>query len=221
MLGMGIYLFSARVELLERLQLLYECLVLVLQDGHAVLQTLDVLLLLPPTLTGRLPAKKLKKKCVIFYIYFQFAAFVVPVLHQPHLPLLVVVPVPALVVVVVGGGGAAARARQLHPSATAGAGEAVGEERRAGVRGGGAREGAGSSGRRGRQVVAATTGATAAELAGGSCGSGQRGGEEEGVAAVLKINKLNITKLKLISKVRADLSYGVVNILQELDSSLL
>ena len=46
----------ACVELLERLELLYECLVLVLQDGDAVLQALDVLLLLPPALAGGLSA---------------------------------------------------------------------------------------------------------------------------------------------------------------------
>ena len=40
----------ARVELLEGLELLYEGLVLVLEDRHPVLQTLDVLLLLPPAL---------------------------------------------------------------------------------------------------------------------------------------------------------------------------
>merc|ERR1719445_889666 len=54
----------ARVEFLEGLELLYECLVLVLEHGDAVLQTLDVLLLLVAALARRLP-----------------------VLHQPHLAL--------------------------------------------------------------------------------------------------------------------------------------
>ena len=44
------------VELLERLELLNQRLVLVLEHGHPALQTLDVLLLLPPTLTRSLPA---------------------------------------------------------------------------------------------------------------------------------------------------------------------
>ena len=53
-----------RVEFLQGLELLYESLVLVLEDRHPVLQTLDVLLLLVPALPGRLA-----------------------VLHQPHLAL--------------------------------------------------------------------------------------------------------------------------------------
>ena len=47
------------VELLERLELLDERLVLVLQHGHATLQTLDVLLLLPPALARRLPVRRM------------------------------------------------------------------------------------------------------------------------------------------------------------------
>lgn len=42
------------VKVFQRLQLLDQRLVLVFQDGHAVLQTLDVLFLLPATLAGRL-----------------------------------------------------------------------------------------------------------------------------------------------------------------------
>ena len=42
------------VELLQRLELLDQGLVLVLQDSHPVLQTLDVLLLLPAALPGGL-----------------------------------------------------------------------------------------------------------------------------------------------------------------------
>lgn len=45
------------VELLEGLELVDECLVLVLQYGHPVLQTLDVLLLLATTLLGCVPAR--------------------------------------------------------------------------------------------------------------------------------------------------------------------
>ena len=53
-----------RVQFLQGLELLYEGLVLVLEDRHPVLQTLDVLLLLVPALPGGLA-----------------------VLHQPHLAL--------------------------------------------------------------------------------------------------------------------------------------
>lgn len=45
------------VDVLQRFQLLDQRLVLVLQHGHAVLQTLDVLLLFPAALTGRLSAQ--------------------------------------------------------------------------------------------------------------------------------------------------------------------
>lgn len=45
----------AAVEVLERLQLLDQLLVLLLQRRYPVLETLDVLLLLPPALLGRLP----------------------------------------------------------------------------------------------------------------------------------------------------------------------
>lgn len=44
------------VQVFEGFEFLDEGFVLVLQHGHAVLQTLDVLLLLPATLAGRLPA---------------------------------------------------------------------------------------------------------------------------------------------------------------------
>ena len=53
-----------RVELLQGLELLYEGLVLILEDRHPILETLDVLLLLVPALPGGLA-----------------------VLHQPHLAL--------------------------------------------------------------------------------------------------------------------------------------
>lgn len=45
------------VQVFEGFEFLDEGFVLVLQHGHAVLQTLDVLLLLPATLAGRLPAR--------------------------------------------------------------------------------------------------------------------------------------------------------------------
>ena len=48
-------LFLSLVVFLEQTQLLDQRLVLVLQQLHAVLQTLQVLLLLPPTLPRRLP----------------------------------------------------------------------------------------------------------------------------------------------------------------------
>lgn len=51
--GSSIVLLLA-VELLQRLELLDQGLVLVLQHGHSVLQALDVLLLLAPALAGRL-----------------------------------------------------------------------------------------------------------------------------------------------------------------------
>ena len=44
-----------RVELLQLLELLDERLVLVLQHGDAILQTFDVLFLLPPAFAGGLP----------------------------------------------------------------------------------------------------------------------------------------------------------------------
>ncbi len=44
------------VELLERLQLFDQRLVLILQHGHPTLEALDVLLLLPTALLRRLPA---------------------------------------------------------------------------------------------------------------------------------------------------------------------
>ena len=43
-----------RVELLQGLELLYEGLVLILEDRHPILETLDVLLLLVPALPGGL-----------------------------------------------------------------------------------------------------------------------------------------------------------------------
>lgn len=43
-----------RVELLQGLELLYEGLVLILEDRHPILETLDVLLLLVPALLGGL-----------------------------------------------------------------------------------------------------------------------------------------------------------------------
>ena len=49
------YAITSCVKFFKWLKLLNECLVLILQHSHSVLQTLDVLLLLPPTLTGRLP----------------------------------------------------------------------------------------------------------------------------------------------------------------------
>ena len=49
------FLSTSCVKFFERLEFLNEGLVLVLEHGHPVLKTLDVLLLLPPTLPGRLP----------------------------------------------------------------------------------------------------------------------------------------------------------------------
>lgn len=46
------------VQVFEGFELLDERLVLVLQHGHAVLQTLDVLLLLPATFPCRLPVER-------------------------------------------------------------------------------------------------------------------------------------------------------------------
>lgn len=43
------------VQVFESFQFLNESFVLVLQNSHAVLQTLDVFLLLPAALSGRLP----------------------------------------------------------------------------------------------------------------------------------------------------------------------
>ena len=45
------------VQVFEGFQFLDECFVLVLQHGYAVLQTLDVFLLLPATLAGCLPVR--------------------------------------------------------------------------------------------------------------------------------------------------------------------
>ncbi len=45
------------VQVFESFEFLNEGFVLVLQHSHAVLQTLDVLLLLPATLTGCLPVR--------------------------------------------------------------------------------------------------------------------------------------------------------------------
>ena len=53
--GGGALLCFVAVQVFEGLELLDERLVLVLQHGHAVLQTLDVLLLLPAALPGSLP----------------------------------------------------------------------------------------------------------------------------------------------------------------------
>lgn len=52
------------VQVFEGFEFLDEGFVLVLQHGHAVLQTLDVLLLLPATLAGRLPAQQTPCECV-------------------------------------------------------------------------------------------------------------------------------------------------------------
>ena len=46
------------VKVFKGFQLFDECLVLVLQDGDAILQTLDVLLLLPATFSGRFSAER-------------------------------------------------------------------------------------------------------------------------------------------------------------------
>ena len=54
MLCVVLFGFLATVEFLERLEFLDECLVLVLEHGDAVLQTLDVLLLLTAALARRL-----------------------------------------------------------------------------------------------------------------------------------------------------------------------
>ena len=48
-------IITSGVKLFERFELFNEGLVLVLEHGDPVLQTLDVLLLLPPALPGRLP----------------------------------------------------------------------------------------------------------------------------------------------------------------------
>ena len=53
--SLGLFSLVSGVEFLEGLELLDQSLVLVLQDGHPVLQALDVLLLLVPALPGRLP----------------------------------------------------------------------------------------------------------------------------------------------------------------------
>lgn len=42
------------VQVFKSFQFFYQGFILVLQHGHAVLQTLDILLLLPATLAGRL-----------------------------------------------------------------------------------------------------------------------------------------------------------------------
>lgn len=46
------------IKVFKGFQFFDQCLVLVLQDGDAILQTLDVLLLLPPTFSGRLSAER-------------------------------------------------------------------------------------------------------------------------------------------------------------------
>lgn len=45
------------VQVFESFQFLNESFVLVLQNSHAVLQTLHIFLLLPATLSGRLPGE--------------------------------------------------------------------------------------------------------------------------------------------------------------------
>ena len=50
-----LFLFTSCVKFFEGLELLNEGLVLVLEHGDPVLKTLDVLLLFPPALPGRLP----------------------------------------------------------------------------------------------------------------------------------------------------------------------
>lgn len=47
------------VEVLKGFEFLYQGLVLVLQHSHTVLQTLDILLLLPATLPGRLSVEEM------------------------------------------------------------------------------------------------------------------------------------------------------------------
>ena len=52
----GLFLVLGKVEFLQRPELSYERLVLALQHGYPVLKTANVLLLLPPTLSGCLSA---------------------------------------------------------------------------------------------------------------------------------------------------------------------
>lgn len=56
--GPGPLLGFVAVNVLQCLQLFDQGLVLVFQHGHAVLQTLDVLLLFPAALSGRLPGEE-------------------------------------------------------------------------------------------------------------------------------------------------------------------
>lgn len=45
------------IKVFKCLQFFYECLILVLKDSDSVFKTLDILLLLPPTLFGSLSVK--------------------------------------------------------------------------------------------------------------------------------------------------------------------
>ena len=67
-LSPGPLLRFVAVQVFECFQFLDKGFVLVFQHGHAVLQTLDVLLLLPATLPGRLPVVRLSN-------HHQYAAF--------------------------------------------------------------------------------------------------------------------------------------------------